>query len=267
MSVLGVRELLALYDEHLRTASEVRGAAAVSRRGPLWVAVYPAGHGFVTYRDLADLTAAQVAELVAAVAHTFSADPRVSTAEWKTRGHDRAPGLHEALVRSGFEPEETESIMLGYAEALAALTVEPPAGVRVRRAGSEADVFALCAMQLQVFGRAAMAGNAEELLRRLEQGDGLQLWLAEVGDEVVSGGRLEPVEGTPFAGLWGGATLPAWRGRGIYRALTSARARAALEAGKLYLHSDSTEFSRPILECSGLVRASTTTPYVWRRPA
>ncbi len=33
---------------------------------------------------------------------------------------------------------------------------------------------------------------------------------------------------------------------------------------KRYLHSDSTEFSRPILEWSGLVKV-TTTPYVWRR--
>jgi predicted GNAT family acetyltransferase len=73
------------------------------------------------------------------------------------------------------------------------------------------------------------------------------------------------VAGTLFAGIWGGATVPAWRGRGIYRALTAARARSALRMGKTLIHSDSTEHSRPILERSGLVRVSTTTPYVWRR--
>ena len=71
--------------------------------------------------------------------------------------------------------------------------------------------------------------------------------------------------GAEFAGLWGGATRPEWRGRGIYRALTAARARSALRAGKTLIHSDSTEYSRPILERSGLVRVSTTTPYRWRR--
>ena len=35
--------------------------------------------------------------------------------------------------------------------------------------------------------------------------------------------------------------------------------------GATLIHSDSTEFSRPILESSGLVAVSTTTPYFWRR--
>ena len=83
--------------------------------------------------------------------------------------------------------------------------------------------------------------------------------------QVVSAGRLEPVPGTEFAGVWGGATLEEWRGRGIYRALTAARARSALALGKTLMYSDSTEFSRPILERSGLLRVSTTTPYRWER--
>ena len=62
-----------------------------------------------------------------------------------------------------------------------------------------------------------------------------------------------------------GATLPAWRGRGIYRALTAERARSALRLGRTLINSDSTEFSRPILERSGLVKVSTTTPYTWTR--
>ncbi|HVK35474.1 MAG TPA: GNAT family N-acetyltransferase, partial [Microlunatus sp.] len=59
--------------------------------------------------------------------------------------------------------------------------------------------------------------------------------------------------------------LPQWRRRGIYRALTAARAHSALALGKTLLHSDSTEFSRPILERSGLIKVTTTTPYEWRR--
>jgi predicted GNAT family acetyltransferase len=84
---------------------------------------------------------------------------------------------------------------------------------------------------------------------------------------MVSTGRIDAVDGTDFAGIWGGATRPQWRGRGIYRALTAERARSALRMGKTYINSDSTEYSRPILERSGFVKASTTTPYNWRRPA
>ena len=64
---------------------------------------------------------------------------------------------------------------------------------------------------------------------------------------------------------WRRPTRPQWRGLGIYRALTAARARSALALGKRLMHSDSTEFSRPILERAGLVKVSTTTPYMWRR--
>lgn len=82
---------------------------------------------------------------------------------------------------------------------------------------------------------------------------------------MIGAGRLEPVAGSDFAGIWGGATRPEWRGRGIYRALTAARARSALRAGKTLIHSDSTAYSHPILQRAGLIRVSTTTPYVWRR--
>ncbi len=59
--------------------------------------------------------------------------------------------------------------------------------------------------------------------------DGMQLWVAEADGRIVSAGRLESVRGTDFAGIWGGATREEWRGRGIYRALTAARARSALD--------------------------------------
>jgi hypothetical protein len=39
----------------------------------------------------------------------------------------------------------------------------------------------------------------------------------------------------------------------------------ALAAGKTPLTSDSTALSRPILERSGLLKFSTTTPYSWHR--
>jgi predicted GNAT family acetyltransferase len=184
--------------------------------------------------------------------------------EWKTRGHDHAPGLPEALTGRGFTPDPPESIMVGEARLLA-VDVELPMGVSLRRVSSATDVRAMCVMQDEAFGDRAAAEPAEALLLRLALGNGLELWVAEVEGRIVSAGRLEPVAGTDFAGIWGGATLPEWRGRGIYRALTAARARSALAQGKTLLNSDSTEFSRPILERAGLVKVSTTTPYHWRR--
>jgi len=73
---------------------------------------------------------------------------------------------------------------------------------------------------------------------------------------------MELIPGTRFAGLWGGGTVEAWRGRGIYRALVAHRARIAADRGFPYLQVDASDESRPILERLGFARLTTTTPYV-----
>ena len=258
------QSLLAAYDDQLRTDAETPSALSVTRLGPLRLVTFARGRGFVTYRDLGGADADAVRGLVGAALDHFRADAGTARVEWKTRGHDRAPGLHEALLDNGFVAADTESIMLGEARHLA-VDVELPAGVTLRTVTEEADVRAMSAMADEAFGDPVSEERAEALLQRLSVRDGMELWVAEAAGRVVSAGRLEPVEGTRFAGIWGGSTLAPWRGRGIYRALTAARARSALRMGKTLVHSDSTEFSRPILERSGLVKVSTTTPYTWHR--
>ena len=260
------QEYLAAYDRQLRTDVETPGAVSVTRLGPLRLVRFEGGRGFVTYQDLGGADASAISRLVDLALEHYRDDPAITRVEWKTRGHDHAPGLHEALVRNGFAPEEPESIMIGEA-GLLAVDVGLPKGVELRRITTEADVRALSAMQEDVFGDLDAEGMAQGLMRRLGLDDGMELWVAEAAGEIVSSGRLEPVPGTQFAGIWGGATRPEWRRRGIYRALTAVRARSALGLGKRLIHSDSTEYSRPILERAGFVKVSTTTPYVWSRSA
>ncbi len=262
-------ELLAAYDDQLRGPSETPGAIAVETLGPLRIATFAAGHRFISYRSLAapdgtPADAQSVRELVAAAAERVRADAEALEVEWKTRAHDHAPGLADALVEHGFQPEDEESIMIGEARLLA-VDVPLPDGVTLRRITSEADVRAMSAMADEVFGDPPSDRHADDVLRRQRLDPAMELWVAEADGVMVSAGRLEPVPGTDFAGIWGGCTRPEWRGRGIYRALTAARARSAIAAGKRYINSDSTEYSRPILERSGFLRVSTTTPYVWRR--
>ncbi len=256
--------LLAAYDDQLRTDAETPGAASVVRLGPLRLVTFVGGRGFVTYRDLGGADAATIRGFVAAALAHYRQDDEIVRVEWKTRGHDVAPGLHEALADHGFVPGEPESIMIGETQALVA-AVPLPAGVTLRRVTAEEDVRAMCVAAAEAFGDPDPEPTVRALLRPQSVDDQMELWVAEADGQVVSTGRLEPVPGTSFAGIWGGATLPGWRGRGVYRALTAARARSALERGTTYLHSDSTEFSRPILERSGLVKVSTTTPYHWHR--
>jgi GNAT superfamily N-acetyltransferase len=255
---------LQAYDDQLRTDAETPSALTVTRLGPLRLVTFAGGRGFITYRDLDGADAFAIRRLVAGALAHFRADAEISTVEWKSRGHDVAPGLAEALLANGFEPDAPESIMIGPLEALLSGPTAP-AGVRVRQVTTPEEVRAMCAAVDEAFGDPVDTRMPDVLLDRLARGDGMELWAAEADGRFVCGGRLEPVPGTDFAGIWGGATLPAYRGRGIYRAVLDARARSALAQGKTLVHSDSTEHSRPILERSGLVTVSTTTPYNWSR--
>ena len=256
--------LLAAYDDQLRTDAETPGAVSVARLGPLRLVTFVGGRGFITFRDLGGAGPVAVRQLVDEGLAHFRADPGISRVEWKTRGHDEAPGLHEALLDHGFVPGAEESIMVGEARLLA-VEVSLPKGVVLRQVTEQADVRAMIVMQDEIFGEPLSDERVRALLHRLSLADGMQLWVAQAGGQLVGAGRLEPVQGSDFAGLWGGATRQGWRGRGVYRALTAARARSAISVGKTYVNSDSTEYSRPILERAGLVKVSTTTPYNWQR--
>jgi hypothetical protein len=259
--------LLAAYDEQLREAAEFAGAREVTRHGPLWWGLF--GHGgFCSYRDLAGAEGEEVDALIAATVAHFRDDTKVGEFEWKSRGHDAPADLGERLVAHGLVAEDRETVMIGEARLLA-VDVTVPDGIVVRQAGVGGDlvddVRRASQMQESVFGK-GRGSDPDELSSNLALRPDLGgLWLAEADGEVVSAGRLTLVEGTEFAGIWGGATLAAWRGRGIYRAMTAARAHAALGLGVRYIHSDCTDMSRPILERSGLVAVTTTTPYIWSR--
>lgn len=263
-------DLLRLYDAYLRTDAEVPNALSLKRLGPLYLATYPGRRGFVTYADLegydGPADGGRLDGLIAAAIAHFRGD--VVAFEWKTRGHDRPADLAERLVGAGFVAEEPESVMIGEASKLAIDAPLPP-GYALGRATSPADLRAAEAAAGLAFGEdpERSAARAEELVTTLQRDpDAFEFWIVTDADgRVVTTGRLQPVPGTAVAGIWGGSTLPEHRHRGLYRALTAARARSALARGLRWIHSDSTEDSRPILERSGFTKVTTTTPFIWNR--
>jgi ribosomal protein S18 acetylase RimI-like enzyme len=255
--------LLAAYDAQLRGEAEMLGAARWDRSGPLYRGLFQR-RGFVSYESLAGVD--DLDALIAETVSYFADRPEVAEFEWKTRGHDWPPDLDARLRAQGLEAQDEETVMVGEARHLA-VDLELPAGVVVRRVDLLPDRDALVAEASEVAARIFGGGpSGAEMLERLDRMQGLeQFWVAEADGHVVASGRIRPVPGTQFAGIWGGSTLPEWRGQGIYRALTAARARAVLDQGVRYINSDCTVMSRPILERSGLTAVTTTTPYVWRR--
>lgn len=186
--------------------------------------------------------------------------------EWKTYGYDSPADLGDRLAAAGFVPEELEALILGDAEVVA-VDVELPQGVRVRSVevgpDLDRDLERIADLHDLVWPgtRWITMRFGEEMRARPDLVRGCVVEESPDGP-VLCASWLRMVEGTDFAGLWGGATHPDWRRRGLYRATVAHRAGLALEHGHRYLRVDASPHSRPILERAGLHQVSTTTPYV-----
>lgn len=181
--------------------------------------------------------------------------------EWKLYAHDRPADLADRLRAAGFTPEPEETLMVARIAELPT-DVAPPDGIELRPVTDAAGVALLADVHQQAFG--TDASHWQQLLDQLQrQPDTVAAVVAMAGEEPVSGARMEFPPGAEFASLWGGGTVPAWRGRGVYRSLVALRAQAAAERGYRYLQVDASDQSRPILQRLGFVPLTTTTPFVY----
>jgi GNAT superfamily N-acetyltransferase len=181
--------------------------------------------------------------------------------EWKLYSHDQPADLGERLRKAGFEPEPPETLMVA---EVAALPLDPvlPDGVRLVPVTDAAGVELAFRVHELAFDGSSPRLKAQLLDRLVTAPDTMRMVLAMAGDEPVCAARMELHPGTDFASLWGGGTVEAWRGRGIYRALIAHRARIAAERGVRFLQVDASDQSRPILERLGFAALSMTTPYL-----
>lgn len=178
--------------------------------------------------------------------------------EWKHYSHDAPADLPARLVAAGFTPEPAETLLVAEVADLA-LDVRPPAGVDLVQVVDAGGVDALVSVHDAVFGGDHSAVGGAVLAGLAARPPTMAAAVAVAAGRPVSAGRVEFCAGTDFAGLWGGGTLPDWRGRGLFRALVAHRAAAAADRGFRYLQVDASADSRPILERLGFVALAVTT--------
>ncbi|MET9732022.1 GNAT family N-acetyltransferase [Streptomyces sp. NPDC006458] len=247
------------HDRQLRRHARPDGPdARVERSGPVVRQVSSAlGWNGVLWSGLdaagADAAIAEQVAYFSEFGHEF---------EWKAYGHDEPADLGRRLLAAGFTAGPEETVMVAEAAALD-LDGPDPDGVRVVRVTDAAGVEQVAEVHEKAFGTDASRLRHRMLAQLAATPDTVLAVLALAGDEPVSSARMELVPGTDFAGLWGGGTVEAWRGRGIYRCLVAHRARAALDHGYRYLQVDASDQSRPILRRLGFAPLTTTTPYVY----
>ncbi len=260
-------ELLAAYDAQVRdrVPDPLPSGVTVERDGPLVRFLGLAGRGFVVYRDLGQLEGADLSELITRQVQVFA--ERGERFEWKLHGHDRPRDLPRRLRAAGFVPEDTETIVIAAVADIAG-EARLPEGVSLREVTSRADFERIAALEQAVWGDEDQQSWLVEMLEseRAVDPESITIVVAEAGTTVVCAGWIRFERDTEFATLWGGATLPQWRRRGIYRATVAYRANLAARHGFRYLETDASDASRPILEPLGFTAVTTTTPYVWSPP-
>ncbi|MFF0139271.1 GNAT family N-acetyltransferase [Streptomyces sp. NPDC005227] len=181
--------------------------------------------------------------------------------EWKLYGHDRPEDLGRRLQAAGFTAQPEETLMIAELGDLT-LDAEPPEGVLLLPVTDRAGVDLVAEVHQQAFGTDSTRLRHQLLAQLTGDADTVVAVVALAGDVPVSAARMELLPGARFAGLWGGGTVEAWRGRGIYRALVAHRARVAADRGYRYVQVDASSQSRPVLARLGFQPLTTTTPYV-----
>jgi len=272
--------VLAAFDAEVRRSVQPDGSGARVEAGPLvvrWAGGDGGGWSGITWSGLGEADAdAAIAEQVAYFAARGAHGEKF---EWKLYDYDRPPDLARRLLAAGFAAEGEEWLMVREVPAEVELagaelpsvelpsvelpSVELPSGVRLLPVTDEAGVDLLIEVHERVFGTDHSRLRRSLLAQLRDCPEVTAMVVAMAGDEPVCSARIEFLPGTSFASLWGGGTLPAWRGRGIYRALVAYRTRLAAARGYRYLYVDAAPDSRPILARLGFTRLARTTPYVW----
>ncbi|MDQ6896167.1 MAG: GNAT family N-acetyltransferase [Actinomycetota bacterium] len=248
--------VLAAFDDQIRrhpesaTGSVVEHGVATTR-----VIASPDGWSGVTWSDLGDTDVD--AAIRAEVAAFAAADRRW---EWKLYSYDRPPSLTERLRAHGLVPDEVETLMIAPISDMD-LHAAPPREVEVVQVRDEAGVDALVTVHDQAFGGDHSAMGRSILATISDRPTGEEAFVAYAGATPIAAGRVSFHVGTDFASLWGGGTIQAWRGRGVFRSLVSHRAARAAARGFRYLQVDASADSRPILLRLGFVQVAQTIPY------
>jgi GNAT superfamily N-acetyltransferase len=256
--------VLTAFNEQVRQATAPDGTGASFQKTPFVVRrLAQPGHdgSGIVWTDLDRGNAdAVIAEQIALFAG------RGAEFEWKLYDYDRPADLAERLVKAGLRAEEPEAFVVADVSAIveALRSAGVPEGVTVERVTDRAGAARMNAVQELVFGEDRSQLHESILAQLKTAPDMIGLFVAMAGELPVSAARVEFLPGTEFAGLWGGGTLPRWRGRGIYRALVRYRAELAASKGYKYLTVDASPDSRPILERLGFSCLAITTPYIWK---
>jgi ribosomal protein S18 acetylase RimI-like enzyme len=211
----------------------------------------------VTWCDLDEVSADGV---IASQIKRFAQLSR--TWEWKHYSYDQPADLPDRLRTAGFTPEPPEALLVGETAELP-LALPPLSGLAIVPVVDEQGVASFISVNDEVFGGDNAWAGKMLLADLAHQPRMISALLAMAGGTPIAALRLEFAPETDFASLWSACTLPAWRGRGVFRSLLACCVALSVERGYRYLQADAFPDSQPILKRLGFLELGTTTPFLY----
>jgi GNAT superfamily N-acetyltransferase len=268
--VMDADAALQAYDEQVRRSlhpPHPDWTAELASQNRVVRVVSPPEHEWGCFVLWSDLVESDADEVIAEQVQYFAELGR--SFEWKWFSHDRPDDLRVRLTRAGLAAEDDETLVVGEVDEVVERSAEANVaeGITLRHVRADdldADFAGIIALSQTVWGEDLSWLMAELRQELAEAPDDLRIHVADVDGEIVCAAWVRFHQGTEFASLWGGSTLPAWRRKGIYRALVGRRAVQARDRGFRYLQVDASDDSRPILQRLGLHRLTDTTPFRWK---
>jgi len=168
--------------------------------------------------------------------------------EWHWYSSDNQENLPNELLRHGFTQSPTEEVLF------ADTTLEVPLSSDLFEvtAIDSAHIDVAADLHAKIFGRGTES-HTLELAASLDKVPPLaEIFIAYRDGVPVGTGRIEYYPDSPIAGLFGAGTLLDHRHQGVYRAILSARLRAAQRRGYRYSVVEAVPTtSAPILKSLG----------------
>jgi GNAT superfamily N-acetyltransferase len=168
--------------------------------------------------------------------------------------HDQPADMKDRLRRKGFETGEAEFILVFDLEQAPERILEPKhipgdeqGALKIERVHNNPGLQAVQELEETVWDE-QMSWLFDDLSGLLRDAPNfVSIYLAYLHDKPVSAAWSFYPPGSQFVDLYGGATLEALRGKGLYTTLLAHRAQEAVQRGRRYLIVDAGEMSRPIL--------------------
>ena len=172
--------------------------------------------------------------------------------EWKVYSYDKPDHLKELLEQEQFVIEPEEALMIMEVNGTHQFSTDDE-HLLIEEIVNERGVWDIISLIDTIWEE-----SHEELGNRLwrdKQNDPDSLYLYGIydDDQLVSAAWMYFEKNSSFASLWGGSTLPDYRGKGYYSSLLAVRAMKAKEKGYEFLTVDASPMSRPILEKHGFL--------------